>query len=225
MFFKSLLVIACIAGCAAANSATIFALQGRVEVERGSLRLPAVKGVALKQGDVVRTFENGELVIVFDDGSVASMRNNSELKLDAYRLRGNPEERNKVINLAVGTLRYVSAVFSRGAKMDTSLRTTTATIGIRGTDFELSYFRAGRNDTDATGTYVKVNSGLVAVTGKDGSEVEVGSAQTAFAGEPALAPMGGGTVAGKSTKLTTENSTKVFNSGGSLDALLTRPVR
>lgn len=225
MFIKSLLLAVCIAGCGAANSATIFALKGRVELERGILRLPAIKGVALKQGDVVRTFENGELVIVFDDGSVASLRNNSELKLDAYRLRGKPEDRNKVLNLAVGTLRYVSAVFLRGSKMDTSLRTTTATIGIRGTDFELSYFKAGRNDTDVTGTYVKVNSGLVAVTGKDGTEVEVGSAQTAFAGEPALAPMGGGATAGKSTKLTTENSSKVFNSGGSLDAFLAKPIR
>ena len=225
MSIKWLFLLASFAVYGVANSATIFALQGRVEVERRSLRLPAVKGVTLKQGDVVRTFDNGEIVVVFDDGSVASLRNNSELKLDAYRLRGKPEDRNKVINLAVGTLRYVSAVFSRGAKMDTSLRTTTATIGIRGTDFELSYFKAGRNDTDATGTYVKVNSGLVALTGKDGSEVEVGSAQTAFAGEPALAPMGGGTAAGKSTKLTTENSSKVFNSGGSLDALLTQPIR
>ena len=215
---------ACIAS--AGWCANVFAVQGRVEIERAGLRLPGVKGVALRQGDVVRTFDNGEMVIVFDDGSVAALRNNSELTLDAYRFRGNVQDRSKVINLALGTLRYVSAVFARGPKMDTSLRTNTATIGIRGTDFELSYFKAGRNDTDPSGTYVKVNSGLVAVTGKDGTEVEVGTAQTAFAGEPALAPMGsGGIASAAATKLTSENTSKVFNSGGKLDSLLSKPTR
>jgi hypothetical protein len=210
----------------AASAATIFAVQGRVEIDRGGLRLPGVKGVSLRQGDVVRTFDNGEMVIVFDDGSVAAVRNNSELTLDAYKFRGKPEERNKVINLAMGTLRYVSAVFARGPKMDTALKTQTATIGIRGTDFELSYFKAGRNDTDPSGTYVKVNSGIVAVTGKDGSELEVTTSQTAFAGEPALAPMGGGggAAAAAATKLSTKNSAKVFSSGGGLDGLIPKPL-
>jgi hypothetical protein len=203
----------------------VFALQGRVEIERGTLRLPAIKGVTLRQGDIVRTFDNGELVIVFDDGSVASLRNNTELKLDAYRVRGKVADRSKAIDLALGTLRYVSAVFARGPKMDTALRTSTATIGIRGTDFELSYFKAARSDTDPSGTYVKVNSGLVAVTGKDGSEIEVGAAQVAYAGEPALAPMGGGTPAGNAAKLTTQDTSKVFSSGGKLDSMFDKPRR
>jgi hypothetical protein len=205
--------------------ANIFAVQGRVEIERSGLRLPGVKGVALRQGDIIRTMDNGEMVIVFDDGSVVALRNNSELTLDAYRFRGKAQERNKVINLAVGTLRYVSAVFVRGPKMDTALKTHTATIGIRGTDFELSYFKAGRGDTDPSGTYVKVASGKVAVTGKDGSELEVGEAQTAYAGEPALAPMGGGSTSAASAKITSENTSKVFGSGGKLDDLMKKPSR
>jgi hypothetical protein len=227
MHAKKLLLTALLMAFGVAHSATIFALQGHAEIERGTLKLPAFKGVTLKQGDVLRTSANGELVIVFDDGSVVSLRNSSELKLDAYRMRGSPEERNKAINLAVGTLRYVSAVFSRGPKMDTALRTNTATIGIRGTDFELSYFQAGATDTDPTGTYVKVNSGLVAVRGKDGSEVEVGAAQAAFAGEPLLAPMGlpGTGASGSTAQLTTVNSSKVFGSGGKLDSVFDKPKR
>ncbi len=225
---KSKLVALCaILLCNNLNAASIFAIQGRTEIERGVLRLPGVKGVTLKQGDVVRTFDNGEVVIVFDDGSVVSLRNNTELKLDAYRIKGRQEDRSKAINLAIGTLRYVTAVFSRGPKMDTSLRTHTATIGIRGTDFELSYFKAGRNDTDTTGTYVKVSSGLVSVSGNDGSQVEVGAAQAAFAGEPVLAPMGGGAEVrgGNSAKLSEISSGKVFNTGGTLDSLFDKPAR
>lgn len=225
MFYRFFLGVTLLVCATASWSANIFAVQGRVDIERAGLRLPGVKGVALRQGDLIRTYDNGEVVIVFDDGAVAALRNNSELTLDAYRFRGKAEDRNKVINLAVGTLRYVSAVFKRGAKMDTALKTTTATIGIRGTDFELSYFKAGRNDTDPSGTYVKVTSGLVAMTGIDGSQIEIGSAQTAFAGEPALAPMGGGTAAGASTKLTTTNTPKVFNSGGNLDGFLSKPTK
>ena len=111
MFSRLFAVLAIACACSSGTAATLFAVQGRVEVERGGvLRLPAVKGVTLKQGDVVRTFDNGEVVIVFDDGSVASVRNNSELKLDAYRLKGKDEERSKVINLAV--LERIAAQFS-----------------------------------------------------------------------------------------------------------------
>jgi len=210
---------------ACVHAATIFARQGQAEIQRGSLRLRAVKGAMLKQGDLVRTYGNGEVVIVFDDGSVTSLRHNTELKLEAYRLRGAPEQRSKVISLAIGTVRYVSSVFVRGPKMNTALTTETATIGIRGTDFELSYFRADGDDTDATGTYVKVNSGLVAITGNDGSEVEVGAAQVAFAGEPALAPKDGGVPVERATKLTTGNSPKVFSAGGKLDGTFVNPIR
>ena len=213
MLTKTFVAMALAGLTAATMAAQLQAADGRVEIERNGVKFPGVKGVQLKQGDILRTNDKGEAVVSFVDGSAVAVRTNTQFSLDKYQTRGKPEERNKVINLAVGTLRYVSAVFGRGAKMDTSLQTATATIGIRGTDFEMSYFADPRAGSDSPGTYVKVNSGLVAVTGKDGSEVEVGSAQTAFAGEPQLAPMGGGAAPPASRRVTTQVGQDVFRKG------------
>lgn len=220
MLTKTIIAVAAATLATATLAAQMRAVDGRVEIERNGVKFPAVRGVQLRQGDIVRTTDKGEAVVSFVDGSAIAVRNNTQFSLDKYTTRGRPEERNKVIGLAIGTLRYVSAVFGSGPKMDTSLQTATATIGIRGTDFEMTYQAGDRSSPDSPGTYVRVVSGLVAVTGKDGSEVEVGAAQTAFAGEPQLAPMGGGAAAPASRRLNSAVGDEVFKKG-KLDSLLT----
>lgn len=203
-----------------AQAAQFQAVDGRVEIERKGVKFPAVKGVRLKEGDVVRTTDKGEAVVSFVDGSAVAVRTGTQFTLDRYQTHGKPEERSKVLNLTIGALRYVSAVFGAGPKMDTSLQTATATIGIRGTDFELSYLVPTRGSSDPAGTYVRVNSGLVAVTGKDGSEVEIGTAQTAFAGEPQLAPMGGGAVPPPASRRVANDAVNNVFRNGRFDDLL-----
>lgn len=219
MLTKTIVAIAAATVSATCLAAQLRAVDGRVEIERNGVKFPGVRGVQLKQGDIIRTADKGEAVVGFVDGSAVAMRTNTQFSLDKYQTRGRPEERSKVIGLAVGTLRYVSAVFGSGQKMDTSLQTATATIGIRGTDFEMTYLGNNRASGDSPGTYVRVISGLVAVTGKDGSEVEVGAAQSAFAGEPQLAPMGGGSPPPASRRLSSTVSEDVFRKG-KLDSIL-----
>lgn len=201
---------------AQANAGTISALNGTVTIQRGDKTLTARQGTRLRQGDEIVTPAGSEALVRFDDGSRMALRESSSLQLQRLMLRGVTEQREKVIALLQGGLRYISGRYTQRQKL--ALQTSTATIGIRGTDIEILISEEPIGN-DPNGTYLKVNSGIATMQAVDGTQVEVDAGQVAFGGEPELIPRGpGGTRRPAARKI--EAAASGAFKAGALDRLL-----
>lgn len=94
------------------------------------------KGLALHQGDVLSTAENSTVIVKLNDGTRMTMRPNSELVLQQYRFKEHAPDNSMIMQLLKGGLRAITGLISKDAPDAAKIRTTTVTIGIRGTDFD-----------------------------------------------------------------------------------------
>lgn len=94
------------------------------------------KGLALKEGDRLTTAEGASAIVKLQDGTRMTVRPNSELVLQQYRFRENAPDNSFLMQLVRGGFRAVTGVIARNAPNAARVQTNTATIGIRGTDFD-----------------------------------------------------------------------------------------
>lgn len=172
-----------------ADAARVTVLHGKVQIQRGDRLLPAVVGSRLREGDEFISEPDSEALVRFDDGARLALRADSRLMVKALQLKGPSEGRQKTIRIVKGALRYISGRAT--VKSRVAFETTTATVGIRGTDIEIAVSEEAVNN-DPAGTYLKVNTGLATLEAVDGTQVEVDPGQVAFGGEPELVPRGAG---------------------------------
>lgn len=98
----------------------------------------AAVGMALHEGDAVKTGKDSELHIVMDDGAYLAVRSDTHLRLTHHHMSGQIGDR-AWFELLKGALRYVSGWIGKSNPQGFRLHTPTATIGIRGTDFEVQH--------------------------------------------------------------------------------------
>lgn len=170
-----------------AQAARVLAVTGEVTVQRGDLRMPLAVGTQLEQGDELLSNNDSEALLRFDDGARMALRPDSAIQFKELRLTGPVSKRQKTIAIVKGGLRYISGKATRRQRV--SFASNTATIGIRGTDIEISVTPESVNDAP-TGTYLKVNTGAATLLAVDGTQVNVDPGQVAFGGEPELVPRG-----------------------------------
>lgn len=122
------------------------------------------------EGTTVTTGPNSRATIRMDDGHAVVLAENSEFRLDAYRFdKASPQSSNIAIQLLKGALRSFSGLIGGTNPGAFALRTSTATIGIRGTDFAIAF---------ADQTFVSVSQGAVGITNAAGT-ITVGAGATA----------------------------------------------
>jgi hypothetical protein len=131
-----LLALAC--GLAVAQNA------GRVEFARGvgfaqsPGQMPRTlgKGLELREGDRLTTSEGGSAVIQLEDGTRMTVRPNSELVLQQYQFKQDAQDNSMVLQMVRGGFRAITGLISKNSPNAAKVQTGTATIGIRGTDFD-----------------------------------------------------------------------------------------
>lgn len=94
------------------------------------------KGLPLREGDRLTTSEGASAIIKLQDGTRMTVRPNSELVLQQYQWRENAPDNGMLMQLVRGGLRAVTGLISKGSPNAARIQTSTATIGIRGTDFD-----------------------------------------------------------------------------------------
>lgn len=92
------------------------------------------KGDAITQGDVINTGGRGFAVIGLEDGTKMTLRPNTSFAIDKFSQK--PNEENLLMRLLRGGLRAVTGVIAKRSSEAVKINTTTATIGIRGTEFD-----------------------------------------------------------------------------------------
>ena len=110
-------------------------VQGVTSAQRpgGEARFLA-KGDSIAQGEVINTSERGYAVLGLKDGSKLTLRSNTAFAVN--ELNQQPGSESLVMNLLRGGLRAFTGLISKTRPTAASLTTVTATIGIRGTEFD-----------------------------------------------------------------------------------------
>lgn len=105
----------------------------------GAVR-PLGKGSELQAGDTVLTGREGRAQLRFSDGAMVSLQPQSEYSLDDYRFTGKADgEERGFFSLLKGGLRTLTGLIGRANRDSYKLKTSVATIGIRGTEFTVAY--------------------------------------------------------------------------------------
>ena len=94
--------------------------------------------------DDVRT-GNGRMAIEFLDSSVLKLTEHSKVVIDNYIFDPDPDKSRLALNMASGTARFLTGALGRINKNRISIRTPTASIAIRGTDFTTTVDEIGRS--------------------------------------------------------------------------------
>jgi len=122
----------------AAEIGQIKVSKGQVSIEREGRSVPAAVGVRLQTADVVRTGADGSVGITMDDDSLLSAGPNSVLSLDRYAFDPTTRQGRFDASLNRGTLAVISGRIAKQAPDSMTVRTPTAILGVRGTEFVVS---------------------------------------------------------------------------------------
>ncbi|TWO72262.1 hypothetical protein FN976_06035 [Caenimonas sedimenti] len=147
------------------------------------------KGLELREGDRLTTSDGGSAVIKLQDGTRMTVRPNSELVLQEYRFKESaPQDNSFLMQLVRGGFRAVTGTIAKSSPNAAKVQTNTATIGIRGTDFDARICtrdcaaEASRVTESARPNAVAASAKIVEVTGEVNAVDPAGQRRRVVAG-------------------------------------------
>lgn len=120
-----------------ANSvAAITAIQGKAIVQRDTKQIPATLGAKLENKDILITKERTKVQMIFNDETIVTIGKNSHFSIEEY-IMGDSSSSSVKFNLLEGAMRTITGKIGKIAPEKFSVKTKTALIGIRGTNFTI----------------------------------------------------------------------------------------
>ena len=119
---------------ASANIGTVTELKGSGEIVRESNVVGNTQGIPLEAMDTART-EKGKMRLDFIDDTRVDVIENSILVIDDFVYDPSSGTGKLDMRAALGTVRYASGQIAKNSRQNVRVRTPSATISVRGTDF------------------------------------------------------------------------------------------
>ena len=126
-------------------SSTLWASIGHIMTYRGDVKLIRQNntlniqmGMQLEQKDKILTKKSSRVQVILDDKTVITIGSNSNFSFDKYFFDGTKKSDIK-LSTTKGFFRTLTGKISKIAPQNFKLKTKSATIGIRGTDFLVKY--------------------------------------------------------------------------------------
>ena len=135
---KLILLLAAIgfAGAAfASDIGLVKVAKGDVRIERNGAKVPATVGSAVRISDVVVTGKDGSAGITFTDNSLVSIGPNTVFAIEKYSFDSTTHAGQFEGNLRQGRLAAVSGKMVKQSPESMKIRTPSAIMGVRGTEF------------------------------------------------------------------------------------------
>jgi len=127
----------------AVDVGNISELTGSAQVVRDK-PYTATESFDIQQNDEAIT-SNGRMAITFLDDSKVKLTEHSQLTIDEYIFDPNPSKSKMAITFGLGTARFITGSLNKIDKNNIDLKTPTANIAIRGTDFTVTVDETGRS--------------------------------------------------------------------------------
>lgn len=121
-------------------AAVVVAVDGTVFVTRETGRATLLaRGSSLQVGDAINTSRNSSVRLKFSDGGETVVRPESTLLVQNYQFQpGTPGNDSLLLRLFKGGMRALTGSIGKRGNADAyQLRASTATVGIRGTDYSV----------------------------------------------------------------------------------------
>lgn len=142
LWLLSLLLITTTAAVAEIGSVT--ETSGVAVIKRGGNIISITKGISIEMNDRVET-KNGEVKITFKDDTTVRVTASSALVIDDFVYDPKSKSGKLGLKAAEGTVRYVSGNIAHNNPNSVNIKTPTAAIAVRGTDFVMSVDETGKS--------------------------------------------------------------------------------
>jgi len=162
-------------------------LQGELKVVKPDRALPLQLEYPVFEGDLLQMGDAGFAVVMLTDGTRLLMQRKASLRLAQYRFDQNrPDSSGMAVEILKGAARVATGMLAKIRPLSVKYQTHTATIGIRGTSFDIVCGRQEQDPCDGE-VIVDMREGRTAVSSGQ-NELEIGPGQTARVAGPGSAP-------------------------------------
>ena len=145
--YKWLLILFLVASSnVCAEIGEISELRGNGEILRQSEgdKLLAELALDIFSYDDIRT-GNGRIAVKFVDESIIRLTEHSKIIIDEYIYDPDPSKSKLALRMASGTARFITGALGKIDKQNIKIRTPSATVAVRGTDFTTTVDELGRS--------------------------------------------------------------------------------
>jgi len=115
------------------------------EVERNKKKMSGIKGAEIESMD---TYTTGACVsnITFKDDTKVKVTENSRLLIDDFVFDPKKSDAGKLaLKVGMGTVRYASGQIAKNNPQQVNIKTPTASVAVRGTDFTMTVDETGQS--------------------------------------------------------------------------------
>jgi len=131
-----------VATAAVADIGSVTEVTGIAIIKRGSSSVAVSKGTLVEMNDRVEA-KAGEVKIVFKDDTIVRVTASSALVIDDFVYDPKTKGGKLGLKAAEGTVRYVSGNIAHNNPNSVNIKTPTAAIAVRGTDFVMAVGETG----------------------------------------------------------------------------------
>ena len=158
-FLIGLLLSGLLSGVAVAQDiGRVILSVGDVNLVRDGRSSPLGLGAGIRSGDRIITGGASNAQVRFNDTGIVALRPDTDFGVDEYNFRGQLDGSERALfSLLKGGMRTITGVVGKLNQQNYRIRTATATIGIRGTHFNLVQCNENCKNADGStapdGTY------------------------------------------------------------------------
>ncbi len=163
---------------------------------------PLKRGALLRSGDEVVTEKRTRTQIKMNDGSFFSLKPNTQFQVKSFVYKKDPKKDKSFFGLLKGGFRALTGLIGKHNKKAYGVSTPVATIGIRGTDYDVILVPPKGAAGGSGQLITHTNSGAISLTNSAGTQV-FSAGQSAFVAGPKAAPR----------QATPQEAEKVLSSG------------
>lgn len=118
-----------------ANIGTISLVEGKATILRNGQTLSANMGDKIENKDVISTQVNSKIKITFIDNTIVTIGKESSLNIEEYIFNTSTKEAKTELNVLKGAFHTITGEIGKVNPDKFKLKTKSASIGIRGTEF------------------------------------------------------------------------------------------
>jgi hypothetical protein len=117
---------------------------GPTEILRDKKSIPSSLNTGVEMNDTISTAK-AKAELTFEDKTTVKLTEHSKMIIDDFVYDPKKGSGKLAINMALGTARYASGQIAKNNPQQVAIKTPTATIAVRGTDFSMTVDELGRS--------------------------------------------------------------------------------
>ena len=117
---------------------------GPTQITRNKNKIEGKIDVGVEMNDMLETLK-GKAGILFEDGTKVMCTEFSKLTIDEFVYDPSSGKGKLAMKATLGTVRYASGLIAKNSREDIKVKTPTASVSVRGTDFAMTVDELGRS--------------------------------------------------------------------------------